>query len=236
MARHTIGTRLTKNINPIDVVLLNAHTGTRMKSYGSRALLKFDYGPLYQIQRDVVHNAYSKPNIIMSTGFEADKIIKILDNTIPIVENQLYSNTNEVEEVRLAMNLTTEDNVLLIDGSILFNDHTIKHLDRSGIVVSPDLNSEGVGVTLNKGKVSRLSYGLEYKWCHILYLIGKELQLFKKIIRNRELSNLFLHEVINMMVDSGGNITVFNPPNMNVLKIDSYADYLLGKKQEAQYI
>ena len=89
----------------MSVVILAAGMNYRAKSYGPKCLLtdKNDI-TLLSLQINNIRAVYPESEIILTVGFEADKILKKVPSDVRIIENQLYENTNTIEEIRLSLN------------------------------------------------------------------------------------------------------------------------------------
>jgi len=161
----------------ISVAFLSAGIGNKIKSYEPRCLLKIEDKTLIEHQQNTVNNFFKMPEILIVVGCQANKTIKKLQNKIRIVENQIYSDTNSSESLRLAFNNSLHQNFMFVHGDIHFN---IKTLDvcyeKSFIIVDSKgmIKENEIGVTTVNNKASILSYGLPLKWCQIAFFTGKE--------------------------------------------------------------
>ena len=81
-----------------------------------------------------------------------------------------------------------------------------------------------IGVTVNKGLATRMGYGLDDKWAQISYFTGKELKLLRSVCKNRERSKMYTFEIINEVLDSGGQLKAVEPKDMKIKDIDSSKD------------
>jgi len=212
-------------------VILSAGVGYRMKSYGPKCLLKTDSGKtILEQQIAAINFCLPKSDIIVVLGFECDKAMKVLDNKSRVVENQCYEETNTAESLRLALNNGVRDSVLIMHGDLSFNKETLLYCDfrkSFAIIDSQDQFKSGeVGVTINNKKATRFGYGLETKWAQIAFFRGRELSLLKNICRNRERQKMYTFEILNEILDSGGDIATIEPENMVIRDIDSSRDLL----------
>lgn len=208
----------------LSVIITGSAKPYRMSSFGAKPLLTINNMSLIDYMLPVVSNTFPNAEIILTIGYEADKIIKKISPKIKLVENQLYETTNIAEEVRLAINATTNNKILIIDGDLFF-DKTLfnkSKFDHSFIFVDNNqLSDDEVGITASNNIVENFSFGLSPKWSNIIYLLDKELALFRNIINDRKNSNLYLFEVINMIISSGAKIHISNIENSKLRKINS---------------
>ena len=185
MQSHIAPTRRPANIprSDITIIILAANIGYGMKSYGPKSLFNInDRETLLEYQINLLQTSFPNSDIILVVGFLADRIIRKCPPGIRIVENQLYETSNEVEQIRLALNCTLTDNVLIIKDDIICNHDTLIEIikDQSCILYDSknQIDSNNIGVTIVNNYATIFSYDIDTKWCHIAYLTNKELKLF----------------------------------------------------------
>ena len=213
----------------LSVIIPVAGMGHRMKSYGPKCLLHADAN--YTIIERIILNVYEAcphSDIITVVGFDADKVIKTIPRDVRIVENQLYEQTNVVESLRLALNNTDHDKVLIIYGDLIFNSETLLGLTKNNSQAVVDtkgrFKNEEIGVTIVDGKITNFAYGLDTKWAQIIYLTGLELNLFKELCFDRKRNKMYPFEILNMVINKGGKIEAIEPDKMEILEVDSLRD------------
>lgn len=214
--------------NGLSVIILSSSPNYRMKSYGPQSLWKDKYGTtILNNQVEIIRMCHQQSEVIFVGGFEIDKIIKNKPLGLRVVENQLYEETNEVEEIRLGLNNALYERVLLLFGDLYFNYDLIKdfQLKKSSLVVDQQkqMLSDDIGVTIVDNKATILSFGVDdAKWCRIAYLQDKELKLLKNFVNDRDNRKLFLYEAINHILDKNGNLDVkYTNNNHEVIHINS---------------
>lgn len=219
-----------KNTNGLSVIVLCAGIGHRMKSYGPKSLLMLPDG--HTIISKIMENVYlhyPKSELIVTVGFEADKVIDALPPTVHVIENQLYEETNTLEETRLALNAATNENVLLIHGDLIFNAIALDKINKKQSCVIIDSNDQiddsEIGVTVVDNKVTIFAYDLPKKWCYVAYLTGEELELFRKIVKDRDRSRWYVFEALNEVVLKGGQIKAIEPKHMEISRIEKSKDW-----------
>ena len=215
--------------NNLTVIIPAAGIGHRMKSYGPKCLLPFDQqGTIINRPISNLQKIYTFSEIITVVGFEADKIIKVLPKDVRVIENQLYESTNIVESIRLAMNNSVYDHVLIVYGDLIFNIDTIKEITSNGSCIVVDSKSrfkdEEVGVTIVDDMATNFSYGLETKWAHIIYLEGEELNIFQSLCLDRRRNKMYPFELFNVILNRGGSIRTVEPKHMMIREINSLRD------------
>lgn len=213
-----------KHKQQMSVVILAANMGYRIKSYGPKCLLENKNGiPLLILQINTIKATYPESEIIVTVGFEADKVLKKIPPDIRIIENQLYKDTNTVEEVRLSLNSILSSSVLFIQDDIMFNTNVLKKITKHGSAIIIDngnnISSENVGVTVVNNKATIFSYGLPTKWGQIVYLNDYDLIAFKNICADRSKAKLYLHEALNLLLKSEHVLHCIEPKDMKISKI-----------------
>lgn len=220
-----------KNIqqkNPIDVIIPAAGMGRRMKSYGPKSLIKIKKDlTLIENQIKIIKNTIPNSNIIIVAGFESNLLMNKTPENIIKLENENYQNTNVIRSIGIGLRASQQE-VLIIYGDLVFNSECIENLDfnKSSIVVGKKIMKDSeVGCIVNKqDKVENMMYDLENKWGQILFLTGKELNIFKNICWNPENYNMFGFEAINETISKGGKIKACADDKMRIIDIDSSKD------------
>ena len=216
--------------NPLTVVIPAAGTGYRMKSYGPTCLLNANKKQtLIEKSIDNIQKVFSNVDIIVILGFESEKVIKNLPRNIRIVENFSYDETNMVESLRLGINNSVTDNLLIIDGDLIFNISTIKGITSTGsscvLVDSKNsLRQDKVGMTIVEDYVTSFSFGLGQKWGKIAYLKGKEFDMFYKLCLDKKKNKMFTFELFNIMINDECNLQSYDPKGAMIKEIDSLKD------------
>jgi choline kinase len=213
----------------ITVIILAANIGYGMKSYGPKSLLNInEKETLLEYQIGIIRNTFPKADIILVVGFLADRIIRKCPLGVRIVENQFYENTNEVAQLRLALNCTLTENVLIIKDDIVFNLETFREISKDKSCVIYDskqqIDSDNIGVTVVDGNATTFSFDIDSKWCHIAYLTIKDLKIVKNLCANKDNSRLYLFEILNMLLHRVDKIKAIEPKNMEIIKIDTSRD------------
>ena len=212
--------------NDITVIIMAANIGYGMKSYGPKSLLNINSSEtLIEYQINLIKTSFSNADIILVVGFAADRLIKRCPPGVRIVENQLYETTNEVEQVRLALNCTLTNNVLIMKDDIVFNYETLYSITKDTSCIIYDskqqIDSSNVGVTINDDSASIFSYDIENKWCHMVYLIQKDKEILQNICNKRDRGRMYLHEALNLMLQRTKKIKAIEPTDMEIVKINT---------------
>jgi len=228
--------RNTSKRDDITVIILAANIGYGMKSYGPKTLFNInDKETLLEYQINLLQTTFFNCEIILVVGFMADRIIRKCPPGIRIIENQLYETTNEVEQIRLALNCTLTDNVLIIKDDIIFNQQTLQAITRDKACLIYDsgnrIYNTNIGVTIVDNYATIFAYGTKNKWCHIIYLTKKEVKLLKSICNKRSLEKLYFFEVLNMVLERSGKMKAIEPQEMEITKIDTSKDLFMVQNE-----
>ncbi len=209
------------------IVIIASNPGYRMKSFGPKCLLKDKKGvSILEHQISTLKTFYTDSDIIVVGGFECDKIARLKPSYVRIVENQLYENLGDVEDIRLAINNMVGTNLTVIYGDIFFSQNVLNYFrDDSRILVD---NSErmlptDVGCTVVNNELTIMSLSLDdNKWAKMLAVTGKEFKLLKQFVNDRDNGKLFLFEAINYICEKGGKIHAERiSPSHKLIHVDS---------------
>jgi choline kinase len=218
----------------LSIIIPVAGNGNRMRTYGPKSLLAVGPENLINRQIRILKQEYPKAEIIVVVGFQADKIIKTLPKNIKVVENESYEDTTIIRSIYIALRITTHKNVLIVNGDLIFNENSLHRINSNGSSVIVDSNnrikSDEVGVNIIDNKISYFSYGLKIKWAQILFLNGRELELFQNIIQENNKKNIYTFEVLNKLIDQNGIIKPLEPPGMKIVEINSIKDIIEARK------
>ena len=213
----------------LTVIILAANIGYGMKSYGPKTLLNVnDTETVLDHQINLIRTVFPRADIILVVGFLADRIIRKCPPGIRIVENQLYEHTNEATQIRLALNCTLTDNVLILKDDVVFNSETLADIskDKSCIIYDSQgqLEASSIGATIVDGYATTFAFEMPDKWCNIVYLVQKELKILRALCNNKEHSRMYLFEILKLMLNRIEKIKAIEPRNMEIIKIDNSRD------------
>tara|TARA_Y100001951_G_C11229715_1_gene233871 strand:- start:162 stop:869 length:708 start_codon:yes stop_codon:yes gene_type:complete len=215
--------------NPLTVLIPAAGIGHRMKSYGPKCLLKANQKEtILQKAISNIKREYPYSDIIVIVGFESDKVMKTLPHNVRVIENTKYEETNIVESIRIGINASSNKNLLIIYGDLVFNVYSIRNLTSNGSCVVVDSKSrfkdEEIGVTIVDGDVTNFAYGLTNKWCQIAYFEDIHFDALKELCSDRRRNKLYPFELFNIIINSGISIKAKEPKGMLIREVDSLRD------------
>lgn len=221
--RHIIKTSRSGQQN-MAIILLSAGMGERISKKGSRSLYKIGGGRLIDHQVDVLKNKFPESDIISVLGFQADKVIRRRHSMCRVVENQLYKDTASGESLRLGINNTCSDKVMVIHGDLYFDNTVFDCIDfnHSGIVTTA-MEDDEIGVVSSAGIATNFAYGLPVKWGQIAYFRDTELSILVEILNGTNCSKLWTFEILNRMIESKGVLSCYHSDSQ-VIEIDNPRD------------
>lgn len=214
---------MAKN-NDLTVIIPAAGLGRRMKSYGPKSLVELANGQtVIARQLELIKVTFPTSDVVVVVGYEADKLCKHLPQYVRTVENELYEYTNVSRSIELALRASRCKRALIIFGDLVFDRELLGNImplrDSFVVVENQNGRQHEVGVNIVDEKAACFSYGLEHQWAHIAYLTGKELEIFKKVASQKEKRKHFAFEILNDVIDRGGQITVKHT-NSSLVEID----------------
>jgi GTP:adenosylcobinamide-phosphate guanylyltransferase len=178
-----------------------------MKSYGPTPLININGKCLIDLQIEIIKKCFTKYEIILCVGFDADKISKYIRSkhknvNIRLIENQLYNSCNSCEAVRLAINNTLNNKILIFDGSLLINKKALSLINTdTNCILTECMPSENleIGVNVNsENNAQHFSFGAYKTWSEILHICGEEtLEYLRKFLNHADSKKKFVFESLN---------------------------------------
>ena len=227
MAKHKIR---TSPADEITVVIPSAGEGRRMKSYGPKSLIEVSGETILGRQINIIQKELGYVRFVIVTGFQCDKVMNYCPDYFIKLENENYEITNVCRSLSIALRAVQTNRVLIVYGDLIFNSQAISGLDYTTSCISANEDSyrnEEVGCIIdNENNITNMMYDLKDKWNQMIYLQGRELSLFKQVCQNRENKKLFGFEIINKVLDLGGQIKCVSDKQIKVIDIDTSKDLL----------
>jgi bifunctional N-acetylglucosamine-1-phosphate-uridyltransferase/glucosamine-1-phosphate-acetyltransferase GlmU-like protein len=222
--------------NKITVIILAAGCSYKMKSYGARCLITLPNNmTVLERQIQIVKKAFTNVEIILICGVDAIKVMNSIADPIIKIENENYETTSSVRSLAIGLRAATSNKAIIIFGDLVFNEETLLNLDHStsGLLLdnSGIMNKNTAGCIINTDNmIENMSYDLENKWVQIGLFVNKELALLKQIVWGKNKDKLLMFEVINDVINRGGQLKMLKPANMKIIDIDSAKDLHLIKR------
>lgn len=217
----------------VSVIILGENHGYRMKSYGPLPLIKIQEKTLLEHQINAIKSTFPNYEILLCVGFESEKMLSFVrehfqDVNIRVVENQIYANSNCCESVRLCMNNTMNDKILILNGGIDIVPSNLKsvNLTKTNILVQHNTidSSFDIGIIFNsRDRLENMTLGIDTeKWLEMFFITGAtHLSIFRKIISDPDYKNKFLFESINAFAEKC-NIGISVNNDRVVYKVDNF--------------
>lgn len=210
----------------MNIILLNAGPGYRVKSYGPKCLLKLaNKEAVIERQLRIITDKYEKANIYSSIGFDAHKIKKykpIKKYNIVYNENEDFINTNNLYSLKkILIENDIKGPCFVMYGDIVFGEKTFPSIPKCNTVfTSQNTDIEKIGVSSNNSIVSHMMWDIENTWSELVYF-DKD---FIDIIKNYDCQKFeFLFELINNKINEGVEFKVA-PFGSEVIDIDLLTD------------
>lgn len=214
-------TKIFQKTEPITIIIPSAGLNRRMKK-GPKALLDIEGEKLIIRQLKTLKKVFPYGDFIVVLGYGADLIYPILPPWVRVVENEFFETTNVVRSISLALRASIAEQVLIVYGDLIFSRTSLLMPSSSSLFLLKGNPKSDIGANIEDNKVVHMSYISELKWSQIVFLKDKELQLFKKYCYHRDNRMLFGHEILNMVMTSGGS---FNPIySQNIWELDTISD------------
>lgn len=197
---------LKKDKNERVCVIIPA-AGNTMKSSGPQCLLKVGNKKIIEHQLDILNYTFPNFYTVLVTGFESTYVMDNTPKHMIKVENERYENTNILRSICIGLRACTCDRVLIMYGDVLCTKETLNYdFNKSAVFLDKTIEKDTVGACVTNHKIPQLMYSLNHKWGQILYLTGKEIELFRAISYKKANDKIFPFEAINQVIDMGGTI------------------------------
>ena len=125
-----------------------------------------------------------------------------------IIENPLYEHTNSAFDLRLAIQATRPESVLVMESD--FIPQSLPPIDESFVNIwdSNRKDRYDIGVIEDNGLATYMSFASGKKWGGIAMFRNNEIRIFEKIMFTEGFDKKYLYEAINMVIDMGGRFAV----------------------------
>lgn len=208
----------------IEVAILCASIPFGMINYGPKSILSYNKSTVIENQIKIVRNCIPNADIIICGGFQLNKLKEYIPENCRIVENQLYDEALEAEQIRLVINNCLTKNLLIIMPDIIFTEEVIDKVieeNKSCIVYNDSLPKDEIGIINKDGYVLNFSYSFAKKWSYIAYFKDNEFDLLKNSVQITTRKKWMSFECIKDTIKSGAK---YKPVYGNVNRIYSYKD------------
>lgn len=219
----------------LSIIITASNASPYIKGGLAKPLISFAGENLLTRQIRLLKNQYPLSEIIVVIGYQADLILKGVDfknNKIKVVESELFAQYNIARSVSLGLRITSHENVLILNGNLVFNKEAISRFPTESYVVCDSFGQfkqEEIGCTVIDKYVSCFAYGLPTKWAQILFLTGRELNLFWELGERPESRKLYTFEVLNKMIEQGAHLRAVEPKDMKIVEVETNKDVEIAR-------
>jgi CTP:phosphocholine cytidylyltransferase-like protein len=115
---------MVNNKQPIEALIIATEVTKGMKSIGSKSLLKIKHS-LVVIEHQIIklQKTYKNIKITIATGFEADKMKKLLENyNINFLHNPRFESTNQAKSILDFIALNIPERLFILNNGVLFKE------------------------------------------------------------------------------------------------------------------
>lgn len=206
-----VNNRFIHNIKNKDFIIntgiIASQPEYRKKSIGSISLYIEDKDSCIQRQINVINSTIKNNDTFLITGFDSKRVVDNIQN-LRILENLNFETTNIAEDIRLLINASLGDNILLIMGNVIPSKTSLSSIDiRKSCVITSKKPGTDISVIHNDDNIVRFNYekSIKDKWAGICYFVGEEYHILKDICSEKNSKKVII-EVLNQMIDAGCNI------------------------------
>lgn len=217
-----VPSKSNKNLERITVAIIGSNPPDGMKSKPSVSVKYLDEKyTLLDAQVNSVLSAFPNADILYIAGHDINRIVYYRPPNLRIVENTNYRSCGETEDIRLAINCSITDKLILMKNNVLFNSQIFRLLkiDRSSLLTGEKVKEKDIlGAIHHNSKLENISFGNGDSFYNVGCFFGKELQLLKKFCNNSHNRNMFMFEAVNYLISRGGYVkTVSTSDKVKVL-------------------
>lgn len=211
---------------PINILIIASEVTKGMKSIGSKSLLKLKNSTLvieHQIKELKRH--YKNSTITISTGFESEKMIKALSAyDVKFIYNEEYQTTNQAKSLIDYIQNSIPEQLLIINSGILFKNIFTRNTYRPGVFILDKPKADfNIGCNIDTDAFY-LFYDLPHRWSECMLLSKKELLSLRDLSKQKNLEQLYLFEIMNLLSDKGSLFEKHIISKTGIMKISHVKD------------
>jgi hypothetical protein len=230
------------------IIYLNAFPDKKIKSIGNKGLIKLSNSKcLIDYNINILNKYYSNSEIIIVSGFESKKLFKYLNHTNAFAKsknNILYTEHNPDDgwnvgkSISTALVNNTSDTATIYSSSLFIDPKVFDKIKKqpTSFVLSRTGKNDGVGCITNDDMIAQCFYGLENTIYDFVYLDQKAFDFLKQYIKYKNIDKLYLFEIINLCIDNGIQMKLFNINKKLIQIIDSTHSINVLKNKIKNYV
>lgn len=191
---------IKKQSLPISIVLYGSHDINLMQSYPHKLYLEYKSVKIIDRILNEISGRFANYELLVCGGAKFDSII----NKFTIIENVNFDTTGPCEDIRLALNLVQNKNVLLLNQATWFEELSLKLTYNHSFVLSTnDTDKHYVSINTEEKQVHSFSYNSnDLKWKDIVFIHNKDFDYYKSILDSRLFTKKLLFESLNKFVEN----------------------------------
>lgn len=188
---------------------------------------------LIEQQIRLLKKNYSRINIIIVAGKaykDIDRIVKNLKlKNVHVTHEQNYTELNQSQIlIDLIRNTKIRDNILVILGEILFKNMNLKKVSKTTAWLI-DKPKDGFDIQCRQNNLSAeyFFYDIpnEKQWAEIIFLDATSVSIIlNDISQNIGTKQLFMFEILNILIDKQQPINIETIQYKNILKVKNNTD------------
>lgn len=194
------------------IIIPCAGPNKRFKGENPKALAKLKTGEtILGRQLRILNALFPSAQILVTCGFQADRIIAKLPDFVKAILVKNYEEVNEAYSIGLALK-KVKGSALIVYGDLVFSEDILgnwKFGDASSVWYDTHklIKQDAVGISF-EDRLLHMSFGIPIKWSQLVYLHGRELDLFNKEIANPLKKTYCMYEVLNDIIAYGAKFSV----------------------------
>lgn len=206
------------------IILLNALPDKKTKSIGNKCMVNInDKYNILDYHISYLRNIFYNPEIVVVCGFDTKKIKKYIATkykNIIYVEHDVNEFTNLGQSIRVGLDNISTKNCLILNSNHVLQKNIIKKLkkniDSSFVCCS---NTKGdIGYIQENNYIINCYYGLPKHIYDIIYVDNKQIEILLSL---KNISKLYLFEIINECISNGLKIKPIEIPQKSVIIINN---------------
>lgn len=139
----------------------------------------------------------SNPDIVLVIGNQ-----NIERKNYRVIQNQLYYDSGEVEQVRLGIQATIHKKILIIKDNYNLEIEKIQHGIKKGYeFTTVGCNESNPGITIDNNKLINIAYGLNPKFNNVIF-INNRLKEVEDFVSKKHNSNKNIHEIVQHLINT----------------------------------
>jgi hypothetical protein len=223
-------------MNKKNILILASEITKGMKSLGPKCLLNINNAiTIIDYQINQLYETFHSPNIFISVGFEAEKVIRHIrskhpNKKITFINNTEYIATNHGKNIiDYIESVGNKSNLLIISSGILFKNIDTLKSNHTSTIIYIDNKKDNFELGSNKEN-PYVFYDLPVPWSECVTLCSDALSILGDKKNKSVFYNMYLFEIINYLLENDIVFRDITCKKSQFLKISSIKDITKAKK------